>query len=72
MLNPSEEFLDLIARCRNTCLWFFALDQVPVGRAAQLYSLDCVERYGSLEDFVKARKLRQWLSQHSNESFAVS
>ncbi len=71
-MDRSAEYIDLIARCRNTCLWFLAPDKLPVGREAQLYSLTCIERYGTREDFIAARRLKLWLSQHSNEQFAVS
>jgi len=72
MVDGSRDFVALVARCRSTCLWFLAPDKVPAERDAQLYSLDCIERYGSREDFVAARRLKQWLSQHSNEAFVVS
>ena len=72
MADESGEFSELVVRCRSTCLWFLVPDKVPAERAAQIYSLDCVERYGGREDFIIARRLKQWLSQHSNEALAVS
>lgn len=72
MHSESKDFTDLIARCRNRCLWFLRPDAMPSGRQAQLRVLDYVERYGNHDDFIAARRLRQWLSQHSSEAFAVS
>ena len=71
-MDASREFVELIARCRNTCLWFLDPDKTPAEREAQWFCLDCVERYGGRQDFVTARRLKQWLSQHSSEAFAVS
>jgi len=71
-MDASSEFVNLIARCRSTALWFLDPDKMPEGLQAQLYCLTCVERYGGREDFVTARRLKQWLSQHSSEAFAVS
>ena len=71
-MEPSREFVELVARCRSTCLWFLARDKLPTEREAQLYSLDCVERYGNREDYVRARRLKQWLLRHSSEAFVVS
>jgi len=71
-MDVTERYVELFNRCRTTCLWFFAPDRIPSDREAQLYSLECVERYGSREDFIAARELKQWLSQHSSERFAVS
>jgi hypothetical protein len=71
-VDPSKDFVELIARCRTTCLWFVDRDKIPAAREAQQYVLECVERYGNREDFVVARRLKQWLSQHSSAAFAVS
>jgi len=71
-MDASREYSELIGRCRATCLWFFAPDQIPTDRDAQLYALECVERYGSRDDFIVARRLKRWLLQHSSERFVVS
>jgi hypothetical protein len=71
-MDASREFVELITGCRTTCLWFLAPDKLPAEREAQIYALDCVERYGNREDFIQARRLKQWLSQHSNKAFVVS
>jgi hypothetical protein len=71
-VDPSQEFVELIASCRTTCLWFLDPDVLPAERELQLYTLDCVERYGNREDFIRARRLKQWLLQNSNEAFVIS
>lgn len=71
-MDASREYVELITRCRTTCLWFFSPNRIPPDRRAQLYSLDCVERYGGREDFIVARRLKKWLLRHSSEAFAVS
>lgn len=71
-MNESIQFAELVNECRVQCLWFLKPDRIPEVREAQLYALDCVERYGDRAAFIKARKLKQWLSQHSSEAFAVS
>ena len=72
IMDHAGEFVDLLTQCRPHCLWFMAPDRLPTARAAQLYALECVERYGGRDAFIKARELKQWLLQHSNETFAVS
>jgi hypothetical protein len=71
-MDHSLEFVELIHHCRSRCLWFTAPDRMPVEREAQLYALECVERYGNRDDFIRARRLKQWLLQHSNATFVVS
>ena len=71
-MDPSQEFLELITSCRTTCLWFLDPDALPAERESQLYTLDCVERYGNRDDFIRARRLKQWLLQNSNEAFVIS
>lgn len=71
-MTKSDRYVELVNRCRTHCLWFTASNVVPRDRDAQLYTLTCIERYGGRSDFVEARKLKQWLSQHTSEAFAVS
>ena len=70
-MNESVQFAKLVEEYRDRCLWFFKAG-MPKERDAQLYALDCIERYGDRNAFIQARELKQWLSQHSNEAFAVS
>jgi hypothetical protein len=71
-VSESSEYIALIEQCRAHCLWFLAPDKIPSGRDEQLLTLDYVERYGRRDEFLRARRLKQWLLQHSNEAFAVS
>jgi hypothetical protein len=68
----SAEFTDLLAECRQRCLWFLSSDAAPSTRETQLEVLRLIERYGNREDFVNARRLRTWLSRNSSETFSVS
>lgn len=70
--QKAAEYMALIEECRAHCLWFLAPDAIPTGRDEQILILDYVERYGRRDEFLRARRLKQWLSQHSNEAFAVS
>jgi hypothetical protein len=71
-VSESKRYVELVNQCRDRCLWFTAVGEIPEDRGAQLHTLDCIERYGQRCDFLEARKLRQWLLQHYNEAFAVS
>lgn len=71
-MDLSREYLELLRGHRRDCLWFLADGVVPTTRDAQLYTLDCIERYGPRSVYESARRLREWLLQHSNEAFAVS
>jgi hypothetical protein len=71
-MDESRDFANLIFRCQDVCLWHLRQGKLPVERQAQIYLLDCVERYGNRADFIEARKLKQWLLLHSSEAFAVS
>ena len=70
-MNESVQFVELVEEYRDRCLWFFKAG-TPKERDAQLYALDCIERYGDRNAFIQTRELKQWLSRHSNEAFAVS
>ena len=68
----STQFSELVRQCRAHCLWFLDQDVMPDARDAQLRVLEYVERYGNRDEFIRARRLKQWLSRHSNERFVVS
>jgi hypothetical protein len=68
----SNEFVELVNQCRVSCLWFTAPDRIPSEREQQLELLRLVERYGNRDQFVRARRLRQWLLQSSSGEFSVS
>jgi len=71
-MTESESFQDLVVRCRDHCLWFTPTDCLPSNRTAQIELLRLIERYGTRDEFVKAKKLRTWLLHNSSEEFSVS
>lgn len=71
-MNASQEFRELVDGARTRCLWFLAPDDLPGERGLQLETLDLIKRYGTREDYVRARRLEQWLRQHSSAAFSVS
>jgi len=71
-MTASESFQDLVERCRDHCLWFTPADRMPTSRVAQIELLRLIERYGTRDEFVKAKKLRTWLLRNTSEAFSVS
>lgn len=71
-MDESEHYRELILQCRRDCLWFTDPSKPSAERESQLAFLSYVERYGNREQFRKARKLKQWLLQHSSAAFVVS
>jgi hypothetical protein len=68
----SEEFVDLVQGARRRCLWYFTADDLPAERDLQLETLELIKRYGNRDDYVRARRLEQWLRQNSSVAFSVS
>jgi len=71
-MTVSEDFQNLVNRCREHCLWFTSPDRSPSTRATQIEVLRLIERYGTRDDFIRAKKLRVWLLRNSSETFSVS
>ncbi|HET9767708.1 MAG TPA: hypothetical protein VFS60_12715 [Thermoanaerobaculia bacterium] len=71
-MRESQDFVDLVQTARRRCLWYFVADDLPAERDLQLDTLELIKRYGNRDDFVKARRLEQWLRQHSSAAFSVS
>lgn len=71
-MTESAEFVRLVGRCRQTCLWFVDPAALPADREGQLMFLGWIERHGDRDDFIAARKLKAWLSQNSSAAFSVS
>ncbi len=71
-MTESQEFVDLVKAARRRCLWYFAADDLPAERDLQLDTLQLIKRYGNRDDYVRARRLEQWLRQHSSAAFSVS
>ncbi len=62
----------LVAEVRASCLWFLASDFLPESREEALTVLRSIERHGDRETYVRARELREWLSQTSSATSADS
>jgi len=71
-MTESQEFVDLVEAARRRCLWFFVDDHLPVERELQFDTLKLIKRYGNRDDYVRARRLEQWLRHHSSAAFSVS
>ena len=63
---------DLVREHRACCLWFLADDYLPRDRQAALTALRLIERHGDRRAYVRARKLREWLSPSSSGTSAAS
>lgn len=61
-----REVLELIAEARSTSLWFAPSDFVPADVPAAIRALEAIERHSNRELYVRARKLRAWLSHRFN------
>ena len=68
--ETEESFRLIVDEYRDRCLWFLRSDYYPCSTAERLKVLDCIERYGDLAGYRRARGLRQWLSQSSNAASA--
>jgi hypothetical protein len=62
----------LVTEVRATCLWFLAPDFLPQTHDEALSVLRSIERHGDRETYVRARELREWLSQTSSAASADS
>ena len=56
----------LVDRYRNRCLWFLRPDYYPATDSERLHVLAYIERYGDLEAYRYAARLKRWLLQNSN------
>jgi hypothetical protein len=70
-MDLSAEFVALVRDARVRCLWFYTSDYLPSERALQLRVLALIKRYGTREDYVRARNLEAWLRQSSSAAFSV-
>ena len=57
-----QQLAELMACYHSRCLWFLAEDFVPETPEEAVRVLEYIERYGDREAFVRARRLKQWLS----------
>lgn len=60
----------LIVENRVTCLWFLREDYLPEDREGLVRAMTYIERRGNRETYIKARKIREWLSRNFSETSA--
>jgi hypothetical protein len=75
-MSQAEEFSNraidtLVERYRSRCLWFLRPDFYPTTDAERLRVLDYIGRYGDVDAFQRAARLKQWLLQRSNAPSAA-
>jgi hypothetical protein len=70
--DASRDFVDLVADARQRCLWFYGENVLPAERELQITTLELIKRYGNRDDYIRARRLEEWLRQNSNAAFSVS
>lgn len=71
-LPMEDELRALVDEYRTRCLWFLRPDHYPENREEALRVLRHIERHGDRDGFVRAGRLRRWLSPTSNARSAVS
>ncbi|MFP3941789.1 MAG: hypothetical protein ACLF0P_15955 [Thermoanaerobaculia bacterium] len=67
-----EELRSLVDEYRTRCLWFLRADYYPETREQALRVLRQIERHGDRDGFVRAARIRRWLSPTSSERSADS
>jgi len=75
--EPRQPSLDtdlrrLVDEYRARCLWFLRSDLYPETRQEALRVLRQIERHADREGFVRAARIRQWLSPPSSAPSADS
>ncbi len=55
-----------VVQVRASCLWFLDPRFVPTSREQALWVLRAIERHAERATYVRARELREWLSQSSS------
>ena len=60
------ELRGLVDEYRTCCLWFLRQDLYPETRDETLRVLRQIERHADREGFIRAARIRQWLSQDSS------
>ena len=69
MISAVNEIVD---EYRARCLWFVRSTYYPATDAERWRALDRIERYGDLEGFRRARRLKRWLSPTTSAASAAS
>lgn len=71
--NAVAEAVDrLVDEYRIRCLWFLRPDYYPSTQAERLRVLDAIARHGDRDAFLRAARMRQWLSRKSSAPSAAS
>ena len=68
MIAAVDEIVD---QYRDQCLWFLRRDYYPATNAERLRILDYIERYGDLDAYRRAARLKRWLLQSSSAPSAA-
>lgn len=63
---------ELIEECRSRCLWHQRRDYFPRTTAERLRVLDAIQRHADRDTFVRAGRLKEWLSRISSDTSAGS
>jgi hypothetical protein len=63
---------ELVDEYRVSCLWFLREDFYPQSREECLRVLDQIERHGDRKAFMRAARIREWLSPSSSAQSAGS
>jgi hypothetical protein len=61
----------LVDEYRDRYLWFLHNDYYPATDRERMRALEYIERYGDLDAYRRAGRLKRWLSQSSNASSAA-
>jgi hypothetical protein len=70
--TTETEIRRLVDEYRATCLWYLREDYYPGNRDEAVRVLAQIERHADRDGFVRAGRLRQWLSHPSSEASAAS
>jgi hypothetical protein len=68
----AAEIRALVDAYRASCLWFLREDYYPGDRCEALSVLAQIEQHADRDGFIRAGRLRQWLSPHSSDRSAAS
>jgi hypothetical protein len=64
-----EELRSLIDKYRSVCFWNFADDFMPKNERQLHVAIDNLERYGDMEAYRRAGRIKKWLSQISSPAY---
>ena len=62
---------EIVDQYRDQCLWFLRRDYHPATNAERLRILEYIERYGDLDAYRRAARLKRWLLQSSSAPSAA-